>query len=188
MYKYLLYPLLLALLCGCGATKQTAVSNTNQAESKEKKPALAKIVEAEDGKWVLVAPGGAVVANVFVQMGSTRPDQFHNGMIRIVGEDGKIGFANDKGIIQIQPSYLAATPFKGSVAAVALPGTGAASTDDAAVGVLTGNEVWGVIGPDGSFFRNPVFHRFFEEKVGDYVYSSPTNTFWIDEDGELHGF
>lgn len=189
MYKILLCSLLIVVMSGCGTTKQASVSTTSQSGTKDSKKKLAKVVEGEDGKWLLVAPEGAVVGRVYVQPGSTRPDEFFNGMIRIVGDDGLIGFANMMGDIQIQPSFFAATRFKGRVAAVVLPsGSLAASTDDAAVGLLTGNERWGVIGLDGAFFRNPVFQRSWDEKVGDYVYSCPTSSFWINDEGELQDF
>lgn len=187
MCKYLLCLLLLSVLCGCGSSRQTAMRPASNSEIHKNKT-FARVVEANKGEWVLVAPNDSTVATVYVQTGSSRPDHFQSGMIRIVGEDGSVGFANEMGNIQIPPSFLFATPFSGSVAAVVPASERMDATDGGDVGAITGNERWGVIGKDGRYLRNPVFHRAWEEKVGTYVYTSPTSTFWIDEEGELHGF
>lgn len=187
--KSLLCLLLVVALSSCRTSRQTAGGSVSGSEDTTAKMAVAKVVETEERGWVLVDPDGVEVATVYVQMGSTRPDQFQNGMIRIVDAYGKIGFANEKGIVVIPPYFVAATGFKGPVAAVAPASDGTAvTTDNAFSGLLTGNELWGVIGKDGRYLRNPVFRRSWNEQVGDYVYSSPTSTFWMDDQGELHGF
>ncbi len=43
--------------------------------------------------------------------GEPSPDQLREGMIRIVDEYGKIGFANNKGVILIKPQFEAASSF-----------------------------------------------------------------------------
>ena len=187
MCKYLLCLLLLPLLCRCGSSRQTAMRPVSNSEMRKDKTS-ARVVEMNKGEWVLVAPNDSVVATVYVQAGSSRPDFFQSGMIRIVGEDGAVGFANEAGAVQIPPSFMAATPFSGPIAAVVPSSERVDATDGGDAGTLTGNERWGVIGKDGRYLRNPVFRRAWEEKLGTYVYTSPTSTFWIDEEGELHGF
>lgn len=187
--KCFLCLILVVALTGCGTSRQTIGGSVSGTEDATARTAVAKVVETEERGWVLVDPDGVEVAAVYVQMGSTRPDQFQNGMIRIVDAYGKIGFANEKGIVVIPPYFVAATCFKGPVAAVAPASDGSAvTTDNASSGLLTGNELWGVIGKDGRYLRNPVFRRSWNEQVGDYVYSSPTSKFWLDDQGELHGF
>ena len=43
--------------------------------------------------------------------GEPSPDEITNGMIRIVDKKGKIGFANDKGTVVIQPQFEFASSF-----------------------------------------------------------------------------
>lgn len=43
--------------------------------------------------------------------GEPSPDELREGMIRIVDDSGKIGFANDKGEIVIKPQFEAASSF-----------------------------------------------------------------------------
>ncbi len=190
MKRNLLYFIIAVALCGCGASRPAGSlpDNGNAAKVAKKK---ATVSADDEGYWWLYGPDKSVVAKVYVERGSTRPDAFHEGLIRILSDDDlRIGFADEEGRIIIEPSFLAATSFRGEFAAVVPYSESAAvsATDDAAVGVLTGNEHWGIIDATGRYRRNPVFKREWNDQVADYVYVSPTNTFWITENGDMKGF
>lgn len=186
MKRYLIYIVSILLFSGCGSTKTSTSGSMGNKSDKQSKANIAKVKADADGRWVLVAPNGSVVAPVYVENGSSVPDHFQNGYIRIVGTDGQqIGFANEQGQITITPSYKAATRYSGTVACVVPFSQSSAATDDAAVGVLDGNELWGVIDTDGRYFYNPVYHREWNDKLAAYVYSGPNCSFWVSEDGSV---
>ncbi|WP_106830973.1 WG repeat-containing protein [Parabacteroides pacaensis] len=52
----------------------------------------------------------------------TGPDYIKEGLFRIIGEDGKIGYANDKGEIVIKPQFAFGFPFENGIAKVTKSG------------------------------------------------------------------
>lgn len=64
-----------------------------------------------DGKtpFAYIDPSGKVLAKAYAF--DNGPDYFQEGLARIVGADGKIGFIDDKGVIAISPRFDAAFQF-----------------------------------------------------------------------------
>lgn len=190
MKRYTIALLLPLLLCiGCRSSRQVPSSAPSASKAKAEK--AAKVVMDEAGDWVLESPGGVVVARVYVENGSSLPDRYQQGYIRIVSADGlKIGYANSSGQVVLPPGFLAATAFQGPIAAVTpFSATGAAAaTDDAALGEVTGRELWGVIDKNGQFVRKPAYKREWNGEKGCYVYTSNNSRFYITEGGEMVDF
>lgn len=176
------------LLCGCGTSN---VATSSKSTVGKKSISASRVEMNEKGEWVLVAPNDSVVGVVYVESGSSIPDSYHEGYIRILSPDGlKIGYANEKGIVPINPCFFAATRFYGEIAIV-VPFSEdklAAATDGEGGRSLSGNELWGVIDKDGRYVRTPVYKRIWQSEHNRYIYTSPLASFWISEDGEIHGF
>ena len=104
MKRNLLYLIIAVALCGCGASRPAGSlpDNGNAAKVAKKK---ATVSADDEGYWWLYGPDKSVVAKVYVERGSTRPDAFHEGLIRILSDDDlRIGFADEEGRIIIEPS------------------------------------------------------------------------------------
>lgn len=123
-------------------------------------------------------------------------DRYWNGFVRIINSKGigytNYGYDSKKPVFTIKPQYKAASQFKGKYAVVAVfstENTVQSSTDEAAdVFTLTGSEKWGVIDNNGNTIKDFVYTRKWDDKIKNYIYVSPTNTFWINDKGEIKGF
>jgi hypothetical protein len=64
-----------------------------------------------DGKtpFAFIDPSGKVIAKAYAF--DNGPDYFQEGLARIVGPDGKVGFIDDKGVIAISPRFEKAFQF-----------------------------------------------------------------------------
>jgi hypothetical protein len=64
-----------------------------------------------DGKtpFAFIDPSGKVIAKSYAF--DNGPDYFQEGLARIVGADGNVGFIDDQGVIAIAPQFDKASPF-----------------------------------------------------------------------------
>jgi hypothetical protein len=90
------------------------------------------------------------------------PDEFNEGLIRIK-KNGKIGFANEKGEILINPQFDAAMPFSKGYAAICIGGINEKQGEY----IVRNNGKWGLIDKSGRFILKPVYEdlKNFEGKI-----------------------
>jgi hypothetical protein len=67
-------------------------------------------IDGQEG-WTAIDMNERILFQVYnTEMGTPSPDELRENRIRIV-KDGKIGFANEKGVVVIEPQYEAVTSF-----------------------------------------------------------------------------
>jgi len=71
-----------------------------------------------EGWWAIDLKENFLFQVYNTSLGEPSPDKMINGKIRIVDRQGKIGFANDKGEIVIQPQFEFVTPFSNGKAII----------------------------------------------------------------------
>ncbi|MCQ2217053.1 MAG: WG repeat-containing protein [Paludibacteraceae bacterium] len=148
--------------------------------SKIKAPVLMQSAVSDSCFWVDV--DGRELYSVYMK--DDRVDDFSNGLMRIV-KNGKIGFVDKKGTLQVPAVYSDASKFIGKYALVSQRDDAGSATDEAVADYSLKTQLWGVVDKKGKEIK-PVKYRLVWSPNYEYaIYKSDVDAFKITDKGKI---